>query len=59
MTLADRVKDHDRPLDADKCWNGIKDGVEHLHSLGIIHNDLNPRNVMLDSEDTPVIIDFD
>ena len=59
MTLADRLKDHDRLLDADKFWNGIKDGVEHLHSLGIIHNDLNPRNVMLDSNDTPVIIDFD
>lgn len=59
ITLADRLKDHDRPLNRDRCWKGIERGVQHLHSLGLIHNDLNPHNIMLNSDDTPVIIDFD
>lgn len=58
-TLATRLNDRDRPVHPDKCWNAIKGGIEHLHSLGLIHNDLNPRNIMLKPDDTPVIIDFD
>lgn len=58
-TLAVRLNDLDRPVHQDKCCNAIKRGIEHLHSLGIIHNDLNPYNIMLKSDDTPVIIDFD
>ena len=27
---------------------GIRDGVAHLHPLGLVHNDLNPSNVMVD-----------
>ncbi|KAI1462871.1 kinase-like domain-containing protein [Annulohypoxylon moriforme] len=37
---------------------GIKDGVAHLHSLGLVHGDLNPSNIMVDC-DTAIIIDFD
>ena len=37
---------------------GIERGVFHLHQLGLIHNDLNPANIMMDG-DVPVIIDFD
>lgn len=29
-----------------------------MHQLGLIHNDLNPTNIMMDG-DTPVVIDFD
>jgi serine/threonine protein kinase len=38
---------------------GIWEGIKHLHSLGIIHNDINPANIMFDEHDTPVLIDFD
>lgn len=34
-------------------------GMQHLHSLGWIHNDINPKNIMLDEDDTTIIIDFD
>jgi serine/threonine protein kinase len=29
-----------------------------MHKLGLVHNDLNPSNIMMDG-DNPVIIDFD
>ena len=34
----------------------VESGIRHLHSLGLIHNDINPSNIMLDGE-IP-IIDF-
>ncbi|OQD81982.1 hypothetical protein PENANT_c024G02841 [Penicillium antarcticum] len=36
----------------------IERGIRHLHGLGIVHNDLNPSNIMFHG-DNPVIIDFD
>jgi serine/threonine protein kinase len=39
--------------------SGIEAGIRQLHALGLIHNDLNPANVMITEDDTPVIIDFD
>ena len=42
-----------------KRWvEGIARGLKHLHGLGIVHNDINPCNIMFRG-DTPVIIDFD
>jgi serine/threonine protein kinase len=26
----------------------VLDGIQHLHSLGIVHNDINPANIMFD-----------
>lgn len=49
------------PGDNTRDWShilaGIESGIRHLHSLGIVHNDINPSNIMMDG-DTPVIIDF-
>ncbi|KND89403.1 Mitogen-activated protein kinase 8 [Tolypocladium ophioglossoides CBS 100239] len=36
---------------------GVECGIRHLHSLGFVHNDINPSNIML-YNDTAVIIDF-
>ncbi|RAL00173.1 kinase-like protein [Aspergillus ibericus CBS 121593] len=41
------------------CLDGILDGIRHLHSLGFVHNDINPANIMFDEDGGPVIIDFD
>lgn len=38
---------------------GIESGICHMHSLGLIHNDINPSNIMITEDDSPVIIDFD
>ncbi|RJE22006.1 Phosphotransferase enzyme family [Aspergillus sclerotialis] len=34
-------------------------GIKHLHSLGLVHNDINPANIMLDEDGTFILIDFD
>lgn len=43
----------------DSVLEGVERGIKHLHSLGIVHNDLNPSNIMLYGNLHPVIIDFD
>jgi serine/threonine protein kinase len=59
VTLADRFEDKLRPLRPEIYLKGIESGLHHLHGLGLIHNDINPENIMLQEDDTPVIIDFD
>ncbi|KAK4644010.1 hypothetical protein QC761_0048200 [Podospora bellae-mahoneyi] len=58
MTLSQRLR-VPRLLDGERCLRAIEDGLLHLHSLGLIHNDLNPSNIMFDNDDNVVIIDFD
>jgi len=55
-TLTQALQDK-TPLDRD-FFLSIQRGVEHLHDLGLIHNDLKPCNIMMDGN-KPVIIDFD
>ena len=38
--------------------DGIKSGVEHLHSLRYAHNDLNLNNIIVSKDNTPIIIDL-
>ncbi|KAJ7130614.1 hypothetical protein C8R44DRAFT_775883, partial [Mycena epipterygia] len=63
MDLVDAVKKtliSDKKAFIDKVIAGIRLGLEHIHSLGYVHNDLNPRNIVLDKEfKVPIIIDFD
>jgi serine/threonine protein kinase len=50
-----------RPLkDVKSFLEGAEKALKHLHSLGLVHNDINPANIMFASEDdeTPIIIDF-
>ena len=58
VILQHRFEDEPRDLDIEACIDGIRAGVEHLHALGLAHNDLNPMNIALDKEDLPVILDF-
>ncbi|EED11921.1 conserved hypothetical protein [Talaromyces stipitatus ATCC 10500] len=48
-----------RTLDIDFYIQSIESGIRHLHRLGLIHNDINPRNIMISEDDRPIIIDFD
>lgn len=56
--LSHRLNHPDRPLNVSQCLAGIKDGLDHLHSLGL-NQDINPMNFMLDKYDVPIIIAFD
>ncbi|UKZ74549.1 hypothetical protein TrVFT333_002219 [Trichoderma virens FT-333] len=44
---------------AERYLSEVEAGIKHLHSLGHVHNDLNPSNIMITTDDTAVIIDFD
>jgi serine/threonine protein kinase len=59
MALLERLSNDPRPFNGDFCLEGIQKGIYHLHSLGLIHNDINPANIMMDEDDVPIIIDFD
>ncbi|KAK4151939.1 kinase-like domain-containing protein [Chaetomidium leptoderma] len=51
-----------RPLVEDTMkaqLDGVLGGIQHLHSLGLVHNDITPANIMLEEDGTWVIIDFD
>ncbi|KAI0550630.1 kinase-like domain-containing protein [Xylaria curta] len=54
----DKILEDGTPFDKDQCMRGIEAGVQHMHDLGLVHNDLNPANIMIDGGN-PVIIDFD
>lgn len=56
--LLEKLNSEPRHLDIDLCLRQIHSGVSHLHSLGLVHCDINPMNVVMD-EDNLVIVDFD
>jgi serine/threonine protein kinase len=58
LTLEERLKHSAEKIDIETCMNKIVSAVNHLHSLGLAHNDLTPMNIMVDKNDSPVLTDF-
>jgi len=61
-TLLDRIEQDDQFTKTafEECISQVESGLEHLHSLGLAHNDLNPANIMFVADKAnAVIIDFD
>lgn len=53
------VRNH--PLSDEKIKEivyNICNGLADIHRLGIVHRDITPTNIMIDSNDNPIIIDF-
>jgi len=45
--------------DKEKLLQGWEAGIRHIHSIGHVHNDVHPTNLMVLDDGTPVVIDFD
>ena len=53
-----QMVENSEEFDRHMCLSSVKAGIEHLHSLGIIHCDINPHNIISDTSSF-VIGDFD
>jgi len=52
---------HGKHVDPKECIRLVADichGLEHAHQAGIIHRALNPKNVLINNEAQPKIVDF-
>lgn len=47
------------PFQPDVIISGIKAALDHIHSFGLVHDDINPWNIMVDDAGNPIVIDFD
>jgi serine/threonine protein kinase len=45
-------------IDKGRVLSGLRPALDHLHSLGLAHNDINPANIMLGNGGEPKLIDF-
>ncbi|KAK0112608.1 hypothetical protein ONS95_014351 [Cadophora gregata] len=57
-TLENRVVEDSRPFCKTLFLRQLKSAIDHVHSLGLAHNDINPNNIMVDENDTTFLIDF-
>jgi len=40
-----------------ELYKGVESAVDHIHSMGLAHHDINPDNIMFRNK-TPILIDF-
>jgi serine/threonine protein kinase len=45
-------------FDEEPFTSALTAAVEHLHCLGLAHNDINPANILLTEDQMPVLADF-
>lgn len=58
-TLADRLPGHPiDPKEAARLMRKIAAAVAHAHQQGVLHRDLKPQNIFLDTDSEPYVADF-
>ena len=60
IDLLDWIEDHGEPDPefAVRTLKRILLALDQVHRKGMLHRDLSPENILLDQEDSPVLIDF-
>lgn len=61
VTLKEYLADRDKPLPFDQAlgvFMPVLDALKEVHSAGILHRDISPDNLLIDSKGRVVLIDF-
>ena len=56
--LTNYLKNGMGTVDKEPFMEALESAVHHLHSLGLAHNDLNPKNILVNEARMPVLIDL-
>ena len=59
QTLAARLESHALPVtDAARLVQGLASALDYAHRQGVVHRDVKPANIMLDTQGEPLLMDF-
>lgn len=56
-----RLRESDRQMDVDEAVELIAqsaDGLQYAHKKGLVHRDIKPANIMINVQNTPIVMDF-
>jgi len=56
--LYDCIRDGEE-VDIDDVITSLEQAIKHLHSLGLVHNDVSPSNILLSGTGRAILADFD
>ena len=55
QTVVERLYHDKREFDNTRLLDEIREGLDHLHHKNLVHNDINPSNILIDKYDKAVI----
>lgn len=59
LTLDAWAREAPRPVEEQlRVFDAIARGLQHVHERGLVHRDFKPRNVIIDADTQPHVVDF-